>query len=109
MIIPGTKDIKSSDYQQIYFKYDEDQLQRFFIWVNEHKNIKAVRLSKQLSYMLGFVEDHEGFVIKNSFARYNPDISGSIHSFYISTPNLVANTIIGMAYTVNPSAYATLA
>jgi hypothetical protein len=96
--IPGTKDIKNPEYQQIYFTYDEDQLQRFFIWVNDHKNIKSVRLSKQLSYMLGFVEDHEGFVIKNSFARYNPDISGGIHSFYIYAPNLVANTIIGNQY-----------
>jgi hypothetical protein len=97
-VISGTTDIKSSEYQQIYFTYDEDQLQRFFIWVNEYKNIKALRLSKQLSYMLGFVEDHEGFVTKNSFARYNPDISGGIHSFYIYAPNLVANTIIGNQY-----------
>jgi len=37
MIIPGTSDIKSPEYQQIYFLYDEDQLQRFYIWVNDQK------------------------------------------------------------------------
>jgi len=48
--------------------------------------------------MLGFVHDHDGFVTKNSFARYNPDVSGGIHSFYVYAPNLVANTVIGNQY-----------
>jgi hypothetical protein len=99
--IGGAKQIGRPEFQQIYFFYDEDQLQRFYMWVSDdktHKKIKKVQLSKQLAYMLGFVQDNKGLVKINSFARYNPDVSGGIHSFYVYCPNLIANTIIGNKY-----------
>jgi hypothetical protein len=96
----GFKGIKRSAYQQIYFYYDSDQLQRFYLWASPDTlfNINKVKISRQLAYMLGFVTDDEGFIQLNSFGKYSPDISGGLHSFYIYSPNLIANTIIGNQY-----------
>jgi hypothetical protein len=98
--ISGSKDIKRSSYQQIYFYYDAEQLQRFYLLTSSDKlfKIKNIKISKQLAYMLGFTECNDGFIEKNSFGKYSPDVSGGLHSFYVYCPNLIANTIIGNQY-----------
>ena len=94
--IGSEKNILKSAYQEIYFYYDEPRFQRFFMWVNEDKGIKEIELSKQLAYILGF-QLINNRVPRNSFATYSPDIS-LLHSFYVYSPNLIANTLIGNTY-----------
>lgn len=98
--ITGVKELIRSDYQQIYFYYDEDQLQRFYFWTstNDLFKIKHVQLSRQLAYMLGFEANIKGTIVNNSFAKYSPDVTGGLHSFYVYSPNLIANSIIGNQY-----------
>ena len=89
-------DVKRTEYQQIYFHYDDEQMHKFFLWTSADPlfGISAVKLSKQLAYVLGFEIDAENNVKLNSFAKYTPDIA-PLHSFYVYAPTLVANTIIG--------------
>ena len=89
-------DVKRTEYQQIYFHYDDEQMHKFFLWTSADPlfGISAVKLSKQLAYVLGFEIDAENKAKLNSFAKYTPDIA-PLHSFYVYAPTLVANTIIG--------------
>lgn len=96
----GYTNVKRSLYQQIFFYFDSDQLQRFYLWTSYDPlfKIRNIKISKQLAYMLGFTDNNEGYVDKNNFAKYSPDVSGGLHTFYVYCPNLVANTVIGNQY-----------
>ena len=86
---------KRETLQPIYFYYDDEQLQRFFIWANEDVGVKNIEISNQLAYILGFeLHGSSKYVQINSFAKYTPDLE-PIHSMYIYSPNLVSNTVIG--------------
>ena len=94
--IGAERNVLKSLYQEVYFHYDEPRFQRFFMWVSDDKDIKGIELSKQLAYILGF-QLIDGRVSRNSFATYSPDIA-VLHSFYVYSPNLIANTLIGNTY-----------
>ena len=82
--------------QHVFLFYDEST-QRFFLWANK-TNVSKVYISEQLAYSLGFNYNTEEEIELNSIAKYSPDISGGLHTFYIYAPNLVENTIIGNQY-----------
>ena len=88
------RNMKLSDYQDIYFHYDDEQLRKFYLWAASDKQIKKVTLSKQFAYMTGFSTTTDDIVVYNEFAKYSPDIA-PLHSFYVYATNLVANTVIG--------------
>ena len=93
-ITDSNEDTKRNDNQPLYLHYDDEQMQRFYLWVNKELDVTGVEMSKQLAFILGFELDELGFVEMNSFAKYNPDIE-PLHSMYIYAPNLIANTVIG--------------
>ncbi|HEX4851689.1 MAG TPA: hypothetical protein VFV08_12815, partial [Puia sp.] len=94
----GSKVARKS-YQPLYFYYDDEQLQRYYLWADNNV-VNRVELSRQLAYILGFkqISLHNNEIEKNTFAKYTPDITGGLHSFYVYAPNLIANTIIGNTY-----------
>lgn len=71
--------------------YDEEA-QRFTLKVNTSQ-IFSVRMSEQLSYMLGFATDT--FSEDRTAAKYMPDLHGGVHSLYVHAPRLIEPTIIG--------------
>ena len=44
---------------------------------------------------MGFLSDENGYIEKNSLAKYIPDVSGGIRQLYVYAPNLVEDTIVG--------------
>jgi hypothetical protein len=85
----------------IYFYYD-DNLGKFFLFNNQPKKVKNVRLSKHLAYLMGFeIEPADGSIkgIRmrrgGGFAKYTPDISGGIHQLYVYMPRIIDHTYLG--------------
>jgi hypothetical protein len=85
---------------QIYFYYDAN-FGRFYLYINKPNEVKTVRLSKAMAYMLGFEIGPAGF-IKNirsrhggGYAKYTPDIRLGIHQLYVYMPNIIEPSYLG--------------
>ena len=90
---------------EIYFYYDQN-LGRFFLYNHKPAEIKAVYLSKQLAYILGFETDDITDEIKHirmrhggGFAKYTPDITNGIHQLYVYSPGLIESSYVGNTQT----------
>lgn len=81
-------------YRQVKFAFDisyDLYTQRFQITLDD-RYIEKVELSTQLSYILGFTE-HTHF--RNATAKFMPDMSGGVSSFFVYAPGLIEPVIIG--------------
>ncbi|KAH7725151.1 hypothetical protein AAVH_07198 [Aphelenchoides avenae] len=56
-------------------------------------NMRAVRLSRQLQYVLGF-EEHT-LTEAVSYAKYMPDLHGGVHSLCVYAPGLIEPVMVG--------------
>jgi hypothetical protein len=61
-------------------------------WVSE-KSIKGITFSRSLQFMLGFPNSYS-FKVGSNIAKFNPDISGSVSSFFVYS-NIVQPQIVG--------------
>ena len=98
--------IKNMDENQkinseIYLYYDEN-LARFFLYNHKPAQIRAVKLSPRLAYILGFEIDSISNEVKRmrmrhggGFAKYTPDISSGIHQLYVYSPGLIEPSFVG--------------
>ena len=73
------------------FHYDSG-LQRFRLKMDTNF-VRAVHLTDQLAYILGFVDAQ--LPEAHTTARYMPDMTGGVASFYVYAPDLIEPVIIG--------------
>lgn len=57
--------------------------------------IRAVRMTPQLDYLLGFPDTHKEPLTASALAHYSPDLNGGIAALYIYAPGLIEPVIVG--------------
>lgn len=88
------------DKMPIYFYYDNN-LGKFFLYVNKPLEIRELYFSTRLAYVMGFSIDMakklKGIRIRRGggYAKSAPDISSGLHQMYIYAPGLIENTPVG--------------
>jgi hypothetical protein len=94
------KRVKNPSDLEVYFYYDEN-FGRFFLYNHKPKEVKGVKLSPLLAYMLGFVIDKDGLIKRirmrreGGFATFSPDINAGIHQLYVYMPGIIESSYLG--------------
>jgi len=92
--------VKNPNDLEVYFYYDEN-FGRFFLYNHKPKEVKGVKLSPLLAYMLGFVIDRDGLIKRvrmrrdGGFATFSPDINAGIHQLYVYMPGIIESSYLG--------------
>jgi hypothetical protein len=94
------KRLKTPSELEVYFYYDEN-FGRFFLYNHKPKEVKGIKLSPMLAYMLGFEIDKEGLVKRvrmrreGGFAKFTPDITAGVHQLYVYMPGIIESSYLG--------------
>ncbi|KAL3067817.1 hypothetical protein niasHS_016783 [Heterodera schachtii] len=98
-ILDSTKEMGMEAWIQAYRKVRfvcqfifDTNINRFALKFDS-RYVKKVKISSQLSYILGF--DKTEFVLGENDAKFMPDMNGGVSSFHVYTPNLIEPMMIG--------------
>ncbi|KAL3094594.1 hypothetical protein niasHT_028297 [Heterodera trifolii] len=98
-ILESTKEMGMEAWIQAYRKVRfvcqfifDTNINRFELKFDS-RYVKKVKISSQLSYILGFNKTE--FVLGENEAKFMPDMNGGVSSFHVYTPNLIEPMMIG--------------
>uniref|UniRef100_A0A914HIK0 Uncharacterized protein n=1 Tax=Globodera rostochiensis TaxID=31243 RepID=A0A914HIK0_GLORO len=98
-ILDATKEMGMEAWIQAYRKVTNacqfvfDTFKNRFSLTFDPRYVKSVKISSQLSYILGFTTPE--FVNEKNEARFMPDMSGGVSSFHVYAPDLIEPMMIG--------------